>query len=417
MSTSVLASGGITQGTPCTGYRDAVPVERSELQLVWPPALFAAEAIALLEAGQDDEDTLGWLLAEAFHGDRGYRLFVEYHRAKTMTAVAAALENIRAAQQGQLDVVRSNRAVDPAVELVAELIRDAEALPRYRPKRYYSQRHRPPEPPAPLRPATLRVALTVMMDELNTCGYFEDAFGSSCTDAADDPDREGQRWLSEALETDGELWPLGRLGEPADVELTWDDDLFFDLVEALDEVVARPRRRRWHDYANEWDYDEFARRPGQAVYRWRVNELLARSEVNLRLADSGPDAGLLVQATGDPRDELLEQALTTPDATDRSEVEHAVALFRARGATREDKRSAVVALARVLEHRRALLKDKLPRKDEGALFQIANEFDLRHRRPGQQGDYGEAFLNWVFWWYLGTVELTDRLRAEQDQAS
>ena len=121
-----------------------------------------------------------------------------------------------------------------------------------------------------------------------------------------------------------------------------------------------------------------------------------------------------MHATGDPRDNLLEQALTTPDAADRSEVEHAVQLLRARGATREDKRSAVVALARVLEHRRGLLKEQLPRRDEGALFQIANEFDLRHRRAGQRDDYGEAFLDWVFWWYLGTVELTDRLLAEQD---
>ncbi len=23
--------------------------------------------------------------------------------------------------------------------------------------------------------------------------------------------------------------------------------------------------------------------------------------------------------------------------------------------------------------------------------------------------YDEAFLDWIFWWYLGTVELTNRL--------
>jgi len=48
-------------------------VERSELQLVWPPALFAAEARALLAAVADD-DALGGLLAEAFHGGRGEQL-------------------------------------------------------------------------------------------------------------------------------------------------------------------------------------------------------------------------------------------------------------------------------------------------------------------------------------------------------
>lgn len=41
------------------------------------------------------------------------------------------------------------------------------------------------------------------------------------------------------------------------------------------------------------------------------------------------------------------------------------------GAADTDRRS--------LEERRILLKDKLS-KDEGALFEIANRYDLRHRR-------------------------------------
>lgn len=49
--------------------------------------------------------------------------------------------------------------------------------------------------------------------------------------------------------------------------------------------------------------------------------------------------------------------------------------------------------------------------DEGALFEIANRFDLRPRRADQDqhGECDEAFLDWIFWWYLSTVELTNRL--------
>nr|WP_237492991.1 hypothetical protein [Streptomyces sp. YIM 132580] len=108
----------------------------------------------------------------------------------------------------------------------------------------------------------------------------------------------------------------------------------------------------------------------------------------------------------------MHHALTgsAPDITAR--VRHAVALFRARGAAAEGKRSAIVTLAGILEERRALLKDELG-KDEGALFEIANRYDLRHRRADQRGDYDEAFLDWIFWWYLGTVELTNRLIASR----
>ena len=62
-----------------------------------------------------------------------------------------------------------------------------------------------------------------------------------------------------------------------------------------------------------------------------------------------------------------------------------------------------------LEERRQLIKAELGSADEGALFQIANKFAIRHQRAGQQADYDPAFLDWIFWWYLATVELTERI--------
>ena len=152
------------------------------------------------------------------------------------------------------------------------------------------------------------------------------------------------------------------------------------------------------------------------MYRWLVNEILDRSKAPLRLAESGLDAGLLVSAAHDDRDQLVDRALKTPDSKDRSEVEHAVKLFRGRDSTREERRSALTSLGRVLEARRPFVEASLTKKDSGALFLIANEFDLRHRRAdshdkAQRDDYDEAFLDWIYWWYLGTIELTDTLLA------
>jgi hypothetical protein len=58
----------------------------------------------------------------------------------------------------------------------------------------------------------------------------------------------------------------------------------------------------------------------------------------------------------------------------------------------------------------------LGKKDSGALFQIANEFDMRHReRLGagkpQYAEYEDAFLDWIFYWYLSTISLGDQLVA------
>ena len=160
-------------------------------------------------------------------------------------------------------------------------------------------------------------------------------------------------------------------------------------------------------------YSNFSVESGRAIYRWKVNRLLESSGDALRLADRGEDVGRLVRMTDDPRAELVERALDGAQPEAAARVAHAVALFRRRDATDQDKRSAIVALAQVLEQRRQLLKASLFSDDEVALFVIANKFDLRHRDEKQHTDYDPAFLDWVFWWYLATVELTDRLLARQ----
>lgn len=384
-------------------------VEASELRLVWPPELFAAEARMLLTASPHDDEALGSLMAEAFHGGRGYKLLLE--RTSTWRPVPFSIEDMTPPWQG------SRR-----VALVESLAARAGDLPRYEAPRYYRSRRAPLSELRRLALTEVKAAYADAVIELESLGYFDDAFGSTCVDADGDPGAQGQRKLSQLLMLDLPMWPLQRDGAPTGVEQGWSEEDLCDVVEALHDLIARPRRRSWHDYGEEWDYSDSSRASGQAVYRWKVNEILERSELPVRLAAEGEDAGRLVHVTGDDRDRLMQRALTAPDPVDRDAVGHAVALFRARGAGREERRSAVLALARVLEDRRPLLIDELYSKDEGALFTIANEFDVRHRgvRGGgkrQHADYDDAFLEWFFWWYLATIELTDRILARQSTAS
>lgn len=107
-------------------------------------------------------------------------------------------------------------------------------------------------------------------------------------------------------------------------------------------------------------------------------------------------------------DDLVVE-LADVSATDEPSIPHAIGLFRRHGATREDRRSAVRELADVLEAHRQLLKDELLTKDEGALFQIANQFDIRHRGAAQRRNYPDEYLDWIFHWYLATVDLIRRI--------
>src|SRR5699024_6355549 len=153
------------------------------------------------------------------------------------------------------------------------------------------------------------------------------------------------------------------------------------------------------------DYD---RTSGQALYRWRINQVLATSTLELRLADEGDDIGRMVRVLPDGLDDLVAK-LADVSSTGDSSIPHAIGLFRRHGATREDRRSAVRELADVLEGHRELLQAELLSKDEGALFQIANKFGIRHRGADQRTDYADEYLDWLFQWYLATVDLVYRL--------
>lgn len=243
-----------------------------------------------------------------------------------------------------------------------------------------------------------------LVEDLRDRGYLERVARSGCVDAPAPPaDEVLDAEIKQRLGVSG-LWPL----HPGD----WDPDTFYSCIEVVHDLVARPRHRLLHSRCG-WHYSGFALEPARVLYRWHIDRLLARNGVNLQLAAEGEDAGRLVRTAGDDRDDLVSRALHSPDSGVRDDVEHAIALFRSRTATTAERRSAVVALAGILERRRPLLKSELLAKDAGALFHIANEFDIRHRDKSQQSDYDPVFLDWLFWWYLATVELTDRLLARQ----
>jgi hypothetical protein len=205
------------------------------------------------------------------------------------------------------------------------------------------------------------------------------------------------------------LWPLEQRRLVADM------DLFFDVVELLHDLVSRPLTRSLHDYGGcGWHHGNFEIEPGRVVYRWRVNKIFARSGLGLRLAEEGEDIGRLVTVTDDARAELVQTVVARDDGEPADQVRHALALFRGRAADRNQKRSAVAVLALVLEERRHnVLADALGKSDRGALFDIANNFHVRHQDAKQKRDYDEFYLDWIFWLYLASIELTNRVIDEQ----
>ena len=365
--------------------------------LRWPREVFRQRLADLINAPQ--QLTPGWaehvelFLYDAFDSNQPVDAFRSLSTSPVIDPWGAAAPPTRT-------------QVPPKRRYLIDLLQAADSFPHEIQRRpYRSQRSRSDGAATAMSMSATIARFISLITDLDERGYFERAFQKDCVD---DPRSIDPSVLIEEEIGASDLWPLsiGRLMD--------DLDVFMDVIEVLGEFVAAPQNRSNHSYGGcGWHHGDFNIQMGRDIYFWLVNRLLDRSSINLRLATSGEDRGRLIEVHGDERNDFVTATIEGADQHTRSPIEHAVALFRRRGATVEDKRSACTALAGVLELRRSLLKEGLYRRDEGALFQIANEFDVRHRSESQKGDYDPIFLDWIFWWYLGTIELTDRIIARQ----
>jgi hypothetical protein len=73
-------------------------------------------------------------------------------------------------------------------------------------------------------------------------------------------------------------------------------------------------------------------------------------------------------------------------------------------------RLAVRELFDVLEKLRPELRDEMLQSDEGALFNIANNFVIRHLNEKQKDNYDSAIWHqWMFYVNLSTIHVITRL--------
>lgn len=291
-----------------------------------------------------------------------------------------------------------------AIQFLEDIASHSEDFPTYTgPKTLFSKRKG-----LKSREPFLTVTETIdkferMVTDLRERGYFNELFGDGCPDSAE-TELNPQEVLAEEYSI-SRIWPIEsatRAGQNLAP--------FLDLIEALDDLVRAPVTRSWHPFGEpHWDTIETSQWRGQEIYRWEVNRILEESEVPYIIVSRGADAGYIAESLeanfADLANELAE--IDSSDLNDR--IDTAIALFRKRNGGRESKKSACVKLAGILEERGKIIKENLDRADERDLFKIANKFALRHRRDNQKDDYGPEFLDWIFWTYMATVSLTEKL--------
>lgn len=351
--------------------------------MLWPAALFQEEArrIAGIEDPLDRSEQAHTLVSDAF-------------------ASGVPVRDLSATFQHNIWEPESYNATG---ELLLRLAKDAASFPS-QPRKYWRQRQQQKAlAPQEVSAIDLQSIWVDIVRTLDADGYLDAVEPSPCADGHSEDERHEALGLRLSDETGFAVsWPL-------DVPHGgWADEDFFTLVEVLHDLVERPVRRWYHDFDRSMHALSFAAKPGRALYRWRVNQAFEGSSIRLRLSEDGPDQGLLVHASRDGRDDLVKRVAERTEP--RSDpVVRAVTMFRDRNADRIQKRTACILLANQLEQVRDRVKERLLTKDEGMLFRIANQFAIRHQRADQHADYDDAYLDWVFWTYLATIELLEAL--------
>lgn len=239
--------------------------------------------------------------------------------------------------------------------------------------------------------------------------YFQQAFGYDCID-------EGQVQGELGSNVEGHfarklrkqnLWPIGEKIQG------YSEDDIFDVIELLYDLISKPVEGRYHNYNNcGYHYYTFDRPAGQREFRDEINEIIEDYGPGYELSSEGD-----ILTLADIGLESLEgaQLPRLDPANVEQRVYAAVHKFRRHRSSLDDRRDAIRALADVLEFLRPRLKRALSSKDESDLFNIANNFAIRHHDDRQKANYDKSiWYSWLFYYYLATVHAAVRLIEKQD---
>ncbi|PKN01213.1 MAG: hypothetical protein CVU77_06420 [Elusimicrobia bacterium HGW-Elusimicrobia-1] len=197
------------------------------------------------------------------------------------------------------------------------------------------------------------------------------------------------------------------------------EDHIFDTLEFLYDYASKPGELTdmttdtGYNYRDYGDYDDEA---GQKEFRDKVNAFLADYKTGFELTKDGI---VLALGTGGLQHILDAEIIPYDEINVDSKVRNAISKWRNRHLSLSEKKNAIQELADVFEW----LKDTqnlgsvLKIKDESMIFNIANNFGIRHHNSLQKTNYDHTiWYSWIFHFYLATYHATIRLLLKKEKS-
>ena len=196
------------------------------------------------------------------------------------------------------------------------------------------------------------------------------------------------------------------------------EDHVFDALEFLYDQAAKPGA--WVAMTTESgfnyeDYDGYDDEAGRAEFRQKSNVFLADYKSGFELTEDGQ---VLALGTNGLQHILDAEIVAYDEVNVDSRVRNAIRKWRNRHLSLSEKKEAIRELADVFEWLKKTkgLSTVLDGKDESAIFDLANNFAIRHHNPKQKTNYDRAiWYSWIFHFYLATYHAAVRLLIKHEK--
>jgi len=240
--------------------------------------------------------------------------------------------------------------------------------------------------------------------EFENDGYFQESFGYACVDAED-----GYAFGSLGSNIEARLYRLIRkkqLWPIRDYILFYSEDDLFDMIEFLYDYVSEPikypNNKDYHSYGNcGYHYSKFDKQSGQLYFIESFNNILREYKNGFKINKNGQ-----IIISEETALSNIHSAKLPDDTSDniKNKIELATNKYLGSRSNLEDRRIAIRELADILEELRKDVNKHLGNKDDDALFNIANNFAIRHSNDKQKIDYDrDIWYSWMYYFYLSTI--------------